>query len=667
MAKTSINYDKLITAKKNLKLIRKSIKQNDFFAKNFKNKRTKVKENLSNYDFINVLRKKCVYRISPDIVWSPTLGAFDDHTLLDIEGSSNNSLDFENETESRRKSRKDEHEFLIVYHNAPVKVYWSKIIEECGSSQSDFNLAPLIDAEPYNKLNAYLKIYTENINNLYSSYANIQSALNVVCDDIDKAIRKINKMINAYKGLEKQNNKKFGDRSATKVQKQLTTLLKYGVSAKEIKIIAKELGYKVKISHKVVSIIKINKGKNPKSSNGSSASKTGAKVLHGDVVDANLSAIAKLKQRLKKALKNGKKKNAYSIYKSLVGLVGVNQAKKYLSNLGYKVGKNSNGEKIIKQIKDEKVNDKSSNNNGDKKKEIPEDPQKIGNDDDKKDDKPESPDDKNNDKPENPDDSGNDNPGDSGNEEPTTPEENPSNNDNSGGESNPSSESVATSSEDNNSNNSNNYSSGGNDNVSNVSTNNDNYSDSGSSSNDSSGDGLVFDDASSDNSDSSVDASTLVPSDDSVDNSSIDDVVSTPTKKVKTLEDDTTTSTSSSKSGLGVAVPLGLGVIATGAAAVAGARYIKNKKESTYDDNYDDENNDLGDDNSDYSYSDTSSNYDSDSYMSDDYLGPAGSSYTDTNLDENSNNSDSVSDSYIDSEEYEDDSNDDDLVLRDLN
>ena len=73
-------------------------------------------------------------------------------------------------------------------------------------------------------------------------------------------------------------------------------------------------------------------------------------------------------------------------------------------------------------------------------------------------------------------------------------------------------------------------------------------------------------------------------------------------------------------------------MVATGAAAVAGARYIKNKKESTYDDNYDDENNDLGDDNSDYSYSDTSSNYDSDSYMSDDYLGPAGSSYTDTNL-----------------------------------
>ena len=54
--------------------------------------------------------------------------------------------------------------------------------------------------------------------------------------------------------------------------------------------------------------------------------------------------------------------------------------------------------------------------------------------------------------------------------------------------------------------------------------------------------------------------------------------------------------------------------------------------------------------------------------MSDDYLGPAGSSYTDTNLDETSDDSDNVSDGYIDSDEYEDDSNDeDDLVLKDLN
>lgn len=653
MAKTSINYDKLITAKKNLKLIRKSIKQNDFFAKDFRNKKTKVKDNLSKYDLINVLRKKCVYRISPDIIHWYGLGAMDDHSLLDIEGSSNNSLDFDNETKSLRKGK---HEYMIVYHNAPVKEYWSKIIEECGSRQADFSLAPLIDAEPYNKLNAYLKSYTENINNLYSSYANIQSALNVVCDDIDKAIRKINKMINAYKGLEKQNNKKFGDRSATKVQKQLTTLLKYGVSAKEIKSIAKELGYKVKISHKVVSILNKTKKKSSSSSSrktsvsktASTTSKTTAskKAKHSK---SKVAVIAKLKKDLKKALKDGKKAKAFSIYKSLVGLVGTTKAKSYLSGLGYKVGKNSDGVKVIKQVKQQSTTStkdtsktktktqttKSNSNNNANKNSNPAKPNSGTTNDSGK----EDPSDNN----------------DNNNNEPTT---NVSGDGNTGVEKQPSNESVATPSDDNttlDSNVSNNNSSR----VSNVSNNN-NYSD-----NNSGDSGLVFDGEESDGNTSSIDESNLVPSD-TEDDSSVDDTISeTPSKKVKTLEDDTPKSTSSSKSGLGVAVPLGLGVVATGAAAVAGARYIKNKKDSSYEDeNYDDEDNNLDEDSS---YTDTSSDYSSDDYMNDNYLGPAGSSYTDTNLDETSDSSDAV-DNYIDSEEFENDTNDEeDLVLKDLN
>lgn len=645
MAKTSINYDKLVAARTSLKSIKTAIKRSDFFAGNFKKKETVIKNNLLKYDLISVLRKKCVYRISPDILHgSGGIDVFDDHTLLDIEGSSNNSLDFVNETESSR----EDNGYLITYINAPVKEYWSKISEECDS-QSDFNLAPLVDDKPYNKLNSYLKEYTENVNKLYDSYANIKSALNVVCDDIDKAIRKINKIINAYMSLEKQSKKKFGDRSATRVQKQLTTLLKSGVSAKKIKSIAKELGYNVIISGKTVSIIRrrVNSSKN---TNATQVKKTKSK----------LSTVATLKKDLKKALKEGKKKKAFSIYKSLVSVIGADKAKKYLNNLGYKVGKNDDGSKVIKKIKpkdDSKNNDNSSNDsdNGSDNSNDSEQPDKS--------DEPENNNDSDGlDEPTNDD---SDNSSEPINDDSNNSDE-PTNDDQSNGQ--PTDDSVATPSDDNASaNTSTSTSTYDSSNDSSSSGTSYNYSsdvDSGSDI-DSSGDGLIFDDSTSDEGVTDVDASKLVPSDSTID----DSVVSTPTKRVKTLEDDSTTSSSKSsgKSGVSAAVPLGLGVVATGAAAVAGARYIKHRKDSSYEDeNYDDENNNL-DEGNDYSYTDNSSNYD-DSYMSDDYLGPAGSSYTDTNLDETSDDSDNVSDGYIDSDEYEDDSNDeDDLVLKDLN
>lgn len=127
---------------------------------------------------------------------------------------------------------------------------------------------------------------------------------------------------------------------------------------------------------------------------------------------------------------------------------------------------------------------------------------------------------------------------------------------------------------------------------------------------------------------------------------------------------DDSTSDSKKSSGMGAAVPIGLGAIATGAAAVAGVRYVKNRHEGQeeYDEDYDDEDNKLDDGNNQYVDSAQYSN--ENDYTSDDYLGPAGSTYTDVD------NND-VEDNYVDPEELETDSDDSDFsndkVLEQLN
>lgn len=136
-----------------------------------------------------------------------------------------------------------------------------------------------------------------------------------------------------------------------------------------------------------------------------------------------------------------------------------------------------------------------------------------------------------------------------------------------------------------------------------------------------------------------------------------------PSTNVVSIKDDTTKSTKKSN-GMGAAIPIGLGAIATGAAAVAGVRYVKNRHDNQeeYDEDYDDENNQLDDNNSEYV---DSAEYNNESdYKDDDYLGPAGSSYTD--VDSNDNNDDN----YVDPEELEMDTDDDfsdDAVLEQLN
>lgn len=137
--------------------------------------------------------------------------------------------------------------------------------------------------------------------------------------------------------------------------------------------------------------------------------------------------------------------------------------------------------------------------------------------------------------------------------------------------------------------------------------------------------------------------------------------IKTNKSNVVTIKDDTPTSTKKS-SGIGTAIPVGLGTIAVGAAAVAGVRYAKNKKkdQEDYDENYDDENNDLDNDNE---YVDSAQYNNDNDYTADDYLGPAGSNYTDVD-------SDSIEDDYVDPEELEPDEDEDlssDIVLDQLN
>ncbi len=120
--------------------------------------------------------------------------------------------------------------------------------------------------------------------------------------------------------------------------------------------------------------------------------------------------------------------------------------------------------------------------------------------------------------------------------------------------------------------------------------------------------------------------------------------------KVTTIDTDTEVEKTKKSGGLGSAIPLGLGTIATGAAAVAGVRYLKNRNES---ENYDDSED----------YDEDTQYTDSAQYASeeDEYSGPAGSVYTDVS--ENSVDDlyteNELEESYIDPDNLEEDNDDD--------
>ncbi len=129
--------------------------------------------------------------------------------------------------------------------------------------------------------------------------------------------------------------------------------------------------------------------------------------------------------------------------------------------------------------------------------------------------------------------------------------------------------------------------------------------------------------------------------------------------KVVTIDDepDISESDSTKSSGLGVAVPLGLGAIGTGAAAVAGVRYVKNRHDNAeeYLDDYNEENIDTNSFSDDSQYVD-SAQYELDDTYDDQYDGPAGSTYHDIDAEDADDSIDQpqTETSYVDPEELED-------------
>lgn len=435
--------------------------------------------------------------------------------------------------------------------------------------------------------------------------------------------------------------------------KKLVSLLGAKKAQKYLKNQASKLGYNVKISENVVSLTK-----KKTTSSSTLAKSTGAVVTNTKTIVSTIKStstgtdktktttttkkekIQRLKQKLRKYLKNGNLTAAATTYSSLVALMGEDKAKAYLKKLGYKATK-KNGKVTISKIskestKKKETTDKDKDTTNEEKDTTSSDT--SDNDKTTEDSKVE-------------------------NNEQTTDDSSTTNDEQNTQDNNNEAVATETVTKEEQSTK-----------VEQTPNKEQNYNyntttqEVGTSANVDAATESTTDNSNNANNTNSVDINTEV--NDTNTNSKVTESKGNNNVISITEDDDSFSSSSKTSSGLGAAVPIGLGAIATGAAAVAGVRYVKSRRESQedYDENYDDENNNLTSENQ---YID-SAQYDTDnSYMDDNYLGPAGSSYTDVDLDlEEDAMINNIEESYIDPEELEESLDadfEDDSVLKELN
>lgn len=531
------------------------------------------------------------------------------------------------------------------------------------------------------KIAKYSKLKADDqINNALEyliSCLSLEDKVISLCTDSVKKMQKTIKKFDEKKSIKQKIKKNLNAKNEEKLKKNYESLVGL-IGAKKAKKYVEGLGLgsKVKFSKDAKSIIGLKKKKTTNitkttsnkavvttnksvtnDSRSNTIKQTNAKTTKK--TNSKTATVASLKKDLKNALKNGKSKKASKYYQLLVTAIGAKKTNKYLNRLGY----DKNLQKkyieeeissITNKIQDKKSDTNNSNTTNDKRVNI------IEKNDDRK---PNIFENFNNNEQNKPNDDLTTIPDDTQNNIPNDKQDNMPNSNNSNNNSNNiiqgdnKDDVVATITpskpEDNN-------------NSNNEVVNN--YYDSSDSDDYDYYDSEIEDSHIEENrvSETPIEQTEKDIVDDDL--TDIDEDKSSKNKVITIDEEEEIENSNKNSSNLGVAVPLGLGAIATGAAAVAGVRYVKNKHNNSeeYIDDYeeDEEENDY---NIESEYID-SAQYENDS-KDDIYKGPAGSNYMNTegleeidNLDENSK-----SNNYIDPSIIDDEEDIEDLALDELN